>query len=646
MDADGASSSGGERDRDQGKGKGRESSVVVDSGRRRSSCGYCSSSSSSSISHGLWAYSLTANDYQDLLDRGWRRSGCYVYKPEMDKTCCPQYTIRLKASNFTPSKEQERVLKKMQRYLDGALDTKFDKSSDQSKSNLLCEELNKSSGSRILNNTNQTNPLSVTVPLQETENQDKFMSFLSEKIDTAVNTFFKERGLPLTGQNPKSVVKNVKPQMKRKLKDIITKEEDLIYTCNVSFQIAAYIKNMDSKIENLDSVSPSIIAEELVRVISSENISGFIIKACSGHLNFYSGAKEETVMVEKPAQTQQTGKKNYESTPQKRRRLVIRMKRSQFDPDEYALYEKYQTLVHQDKRVSKDSYIRFLVDTPIPFIEPDGSSRVPPCGFGSFHQQYLVDGRIIAVGVVDILPKCLSSKYLFWDPDYAFLSLGKFTALKEIQWVREMQAHCPSLEYYYLGYYIHSCNKMRYKAAYRPSELLCPLRFEWVPYDVAKPLLDRSKYAILSDFKTTENTNLLPTEKPGTSSTNDMHHHSEVHNENAGCENGEEETAEDENFMHDEDSDVEQDEEASSMDMDDDEDDEDDDQIGADLLADHAQSIGDVVLDVHNTRIKYKDLQKRFVIRKNFLSELEKQLYRYIEVVGKDLSSRIVYSLG
>ncbi|KAL5662243.1 hypothetical protein ACJX0J_029368, partial [Zea mays] len=63
-------------------------------------------------------------------------------------------------------------------------------------------------------------------------------------------------------------------------------------------------------------------------------------------------------------------------------------------------------------------------------------------------------------------------KYLFWDPDHSFLSLGKYTALKEIDWVKKTQEHRPSLQYYYLGYCIHSCNKMRYKAAYQPSELL------------------------------------------------------------------------------------------------------------------------------------------------------------------------------
>ena len=103
---------------------------------------------------------------------------------------------------------------------------------------------------------------------------------------------------------------------------------------------------------------------------------------------------------------------------------------------------------------------------------------IPSCGFGSFHQQYRVDGRLIAVGVVDVLPRCLSSKYLFWDPDYARLSLGKLSALKEIEWTqRQEREHCPSLQSYYMGYYIHTCPKMTYKAAYAPSDLLCPLRY-------------------------------------------------------------------------------------------------------------------------------------------------------------------------
>ena len=62
---------------------------------------------------------------------------------------------------------------------------------------------------------------------------------------------------------------------------------------------------------------------------------------------------------------------------------------------------------------------------------------------------------LVAVGVVDILPSCLSSKYFFWDPDLAHLSLGRLSALKEIQWIAAAHTVCPSFRYYYMGYYIH-----------------------------------------------------------------------------------------------------------------------------------------------------------------------------------------------
>lgn len=58
--------------------------------------------------------------------------------------------------------------------------------------------------------------------------------------------------------------------------------------------------------------------------------------------------------------------------------------------------------------------------------------------------------KLIAVGVVDVLPRCLSSAYLFWDPDLAWLGLGKLTALKEIAWVQAASVPRPSLQWYHM----------------------------------------------------------------------------------------------------------------------------------------------------------------------------------------------------
>ena len=58
---------------------------------------------------GMWAHKLSCEAYQDLLDRGWRRSGQWVYRPLPDKEAacrCHPYTIRLDANKFQPSKVQ------------------------------------------------------------------------------------------------------------------------------------------------------------------------------------------------------------------------------------------------------------------------------------------------------------------------------------------------------------------------------------------------------------------------------------------------------------------------------------------------------------------------------------------------------------
>jgi len=82
-----------------------------------SSCGYCKGKNSS-FSHGLWGHILTPSDYQNMIDRGWRRSGKYCYKPTMNKTCCPQYPIRCNVKEFTPRKSHKKVMKRFRNYIE------------------------------------------------------------------------------------------------------------------------------------------------------------------------------------------------------------------------------------------------------------------------------------------------------------------------------------------------------------------------------------------------------------------------------------------------------------------------------------------------------------------------------------------------
>lgn len=341
---------------------------------------------------------------------------------------------------------------------------------------------------------------SLSAVSKEVDEVEKSIHYLSDQIDNVVYTFTEKGEFPSGIQLPKASVRMVS-QGKKKL--LANGSEDLLYSSSIAFQIAASINraqssdkdgndSKSSRDSEKENASPKIIAEKLVASLDpTVKNSGLSVRACNGHINFYASSKQVSLhgSVQNAAVPKKSGMKrdiggNCLTSSQhcqvKKRKLEIRLNRSSFDPEEFALYRRYQSQVHNDKpqNLTENSYRRFLVDTPLLYVSPTGDSTVPPCGFGSFHQQYLVDGKLVAVGVIDILPKCLSSKYLFWDPDFAFLSLGKYSALQEIGWVKDNQVHCPSLQYYYLGYYIHSCNKMRYKAAYRPSELLCPLRYQ------------------------------------------------------------------------------------------------------------------------------------------------------------------------
>lgn len=96
---------------------------------------------------------------------------------------------------------------------------------------------------------------------------------------------------------------------------------------------------------------------------------------------------------------------------------------------------------------------------------------------------YYLDGKLVAVGVVDILDHGLSTVYFFFDPCLKSLNFGVVSALYEIEWIREKMKHFPDFRYYYLGFWIHDCDKMNYKSDYEPVDLLCPLTSVYVRLD-------------------------------------------------------------------------------------------------------------------------------------------------------------------
>jgi arginyl-tRNA--protein-N-Asp/Glu arginylyltransferase len=54
---------------------------------------------------------LSADVYEELVNRGWRRCGTYYYKPNLDKSCCKCYTIRMDVAQFKIKKQQRKTVK-------------------------------------------------------------------------------------------------------------------------------------------------------------------------------------------------------------------------------------------------------------------------------------------------------------------------------------------------------------------------------------------------------------------------------------------------------------------------------------------------------------------------------------------------------
>ncbi len=80
----------------------------------------------------------------------------------------------------------------------------------------------------------------------------------------------------------------------------------------------------------------------------------------------------------------------------------------------------------------------------------------------------LRDGdRLVAVTLCDIMPRAWSAIFGFYSPEVAHLSPGVAEVLLAIEMARER-----GIPHVYLGYRVAGCVSMRYKAGYRPHELL------------------------------------------------------------------------------------------------------------------------------------------------------------------------------
>lgn len=172
-----------------------------------------------------------------------------------------------------------------------------------------------------------------------------------------------------------------------------------------------------------------------------------------------------------------------------------------FSQESFEVYKEYQISIHHDdpNSLSKAGYSNFLCGKNLIAEKPSAQC---PLGLGNFHQLHRIDGKLIAVGVLDFLPSGVSSVYFFYSPKYQNLSLGVISALKEIELVQNNKTE--TFKYYYMGFYIDTCQKMKYKGEYLPSQLLCPKNYVWV--NIEKCLQNKEAHRFLELHQCDEET--------------------------------------------------------------------------------------------------------------------------------------------
>lgn len=131
------------------------------------------------------------------------------------------------------------------------------------------------------------------------------------------------------------------------------------------------------------------------------------------------------------------------------------MHKAVFTEEFYQLYDKYNIAVHdkeRDRAQCKKYYCCTNLYNPGDPIEkiaapcnglnldddkkfiPDGEGIYG--GLGSYHMYHRIDGKLVAVGVLDITDNILDTAQFVYDTDYKFLYLGVIGAIHELEYMK------------------------------------------------------------------------------------------------------------------------------------------------------------------------------------------------------------------
>ena len=496
-------------------------------------CGYCKHQSvqiKSRLKNEIMMKikSIPLDIYQNLVEKGWSKSGTLIYKRNYEKSCCKIYQPRVNINNFKISKEQKKVMKKFRKYLSGEY--------EQNKFN------------KLYNNINDNDVKEKEKPKEEDEIQNKIDAKLREYIMST--NFLNILNKYLKNEDDINLI--YEKLIYTKIRKNNNKKFNYDYSCDLIFIIKNVLTILKKKnvIEensiNTNNINDKGVNEEndeyknFINEIyndinnfykSDDNYEDISFNEKTGHINFKMKNKNIITQEIKKQEIKEHKKENKTNLNQiniqkeKEKYNLEYFKEIVTEPEiylplkhiytieltdkielerteeRYLLYQKYQLAVHKET-TTVQSYNNFIGISPIinKYINlpPDLNTKTRhpelyPKHYGMHNLIHRIDGKIIAVTVIDILPNYFESLYCYYDPDFSFLDLGVVTAIREIEYAKSVQELInKNLTYYTMGEMSLSVKKLQYKSNYSPMEIMDPYTGIYVPLteDIKKLLSD------------------------------------------------------------------------------------------------------------------------------------------------------------
>lgn len=137
--------------------------------------------------------------------------------------------------------------------------------------------------------------------------------------------------------------------------------------------------------------------------------------------------------------------------------IELQIQRPTITTEHIQLYNEYHADMHDRRgwpfrKISDDEYFESFVDGEFEF---------------SREFQYRRDGKLIALGIVDMTSRVMSSIYFVYAPSLRDSSPGTMSVLRELE-----EGTQTGHKWLYMGYYIRDCGSMNYKNRFHPHQIL------------------------------------------------------------------------------------------------------------------------------------------------------------------------------